>query len=1301
MPKSTSTFIKSKMNKDTDSRILPPGEYRDAQNVSISKSEGSDVGALENVLGNRALVNINDLLSGVKNLEVIGHLMDLDNNRVLMMLTNYNDSSADQLSNFAPTESGHYIYSYNVLNGTTTQLVKGNFLNFSKTHPIYGINLLEDLLFWTDDRNQPRKINVELAIASPATSTNPYYTTEDQISVAKYYPYNPLRMYKALGPFSPTGHSGGLPVSGVTIYSGGVLRVGDIITLSDGSVTAQTTIETAAAVGANGEQAITWGPGTISIASGPPIPTFTFYRTGMEDASSNYLPQNVNTTLTNNPLGPLGTINPNWPGDKEFLKDKFVRFSYRYKFDDGEYSLIAPFTQPAFIPKQDGYFMATHDRELENFDENQAYVTTIVDFMENKVNNIHIELDTPANVKNLNNEYKITEIQILYKQSDENNIRILDTISYTDPEIAEHQGNLTYPITLSNAGTNYTSGATFTVTGGTGVGLTGTVTTAGPPGPVTAVTISNEGRGYVDGDIVTLVSAGSGNDATLTLAFNREAIYNYNYQSRKPILSLPADQTTRVSDIVPVRALAQSVAGNRIIYGNFLNKHTSPNNLNFACAASDRLQPWEANSIFSTVEYPNHSLKQNRTYQVGIVLADRYGRQSDVITSRIDNVIVGGFGGSTLYHDYRTSAENTTQDVLYWPGDSLKVKFDSPIPATIATPGYPGLYSATNPNGWYTYKVVVKQQEQEYYNVYLPSILQGNPFDTNDRNYVAYGALFSDNINKIPKDLNDVGPVQAKFRSSEQLWGRLENFIWTNSAGPPFNSASQTRQYYPELLSDQSIQVGTMDDLEVGVRGKIRAAHMNTTTISDPIIRVTSYNSKIQIGMGITSTNIKADSITLGHTTTVLYPGSGYSIGGALATTTDGSGAGLTITITAVDGDGAITDFNTNAGTGPTGYEAGDVVKISGGNNDALFIIDTERIINYEEFLEQANDEVKARITIGNGVNMTAYQGLEIDPQGETPDGTTKGTFFNEKNNPFVAKFRTKKPIGLPYTGSNRKYYNRLSVYETKPTFSNIDIFWETSAAGLISDLNTDVNDPGYRIPSTIIDASGVPNVVFDFNENDTSGTYITTNGFKIKDASGADITSDISVILANVYSGGNEITKQFTIEPQGSGQFKLKTTTTFVADADPKLNKYTFNIEVSESSGSNTYIYPLYLDTTISNTAPTITPVAPATCGGTLAGSISGAADTKIATFNGVNGSASTILNTQDLVWSIRNDDADATPYTGTDFELRDPTTPTAGQKELWVNSGTPAQIDTTLKIRTMDGPGAYVDCALTFTIT
>ena len=96
--------------------------------------------------------------------------------------------------------------------------------------------------------------------------------------------------------------------------------------------------------------------------------------------------------------------------------------------------------------------------------------------------------------------------------------------------------------------------------------------------------------------------------------------------------------------------------------------------------------------------------------------------------------------------------------MLDWFGESFKIRFISPIPTTIATPGYPGLYSSTNPTGWYSYKVVVKQQQQEYYNVYLPSLLSGFPFNTNERNYTAHVALYSDNINKVPKDLADVGP---------------------------------------------------------------------------------------------------------------------------------------------------------------------------------------------------------------------------------------------------------------------------------------------------------------------------------------------------------------------------------------------------------------------------------------------------------------------------------------------------------------------------------------------------------------
>ena len=52
------TFIKAKMNKDLDDRLIPKGEYRDALNIGISQTEGSDVGALQVVLGNLKLADI-------------------------------------------------------------------------------------------------------------------------------------------------------------------------------------------------------------------------------------------------------------------------------------------------------------------------------------------------------------------------------------------------------------------------------------------------------------------------------------------------------------------------------------------------------------------------------------------------------------------------------------------------------------------------------------------------------------------------------------------------------------------------------------------------------------------------------------------------------------------------------------------------------------------------------------------------------------------------------------------------------------------------------------------------------------------------------------------------------------------------------------------------------------------------------------------------------------------------------------------------------------------------------------------
>jgi len=46
------SFVAGKMNKDLDERLVPQGEYRDAMNIEVSTSEGSDVGTVQAVMGN-------------------------------------------------------------------------------------------------------------------------------------------------------------------------------------------------------------------------------------------------------------------------------------------------------------------------------------------------------------------------------------------------------------------------------------------------------------------------------------------------------------------------------------------------------------------------------------------------------------------------------------------------------------------------------------------------------------------------------------------------------------------------------------------------------------------------------------------------------------------------------------------------------------------------------------------------------------------------------------------------------------------------------------------------------------------------------------------------------------------------------------------------------------------------------------------------------------------------------------------------------------------------------------------------
>jgi hypothetical protein len=474
MPEMKRTFNVGKMNRDLDDRIVPPGEYREALNINIGQSEGSDVGAVENLLGNELVAQSG--LSG--NAKCIGSFGDGGSEKIYYFVTTnsiYNETNT----------GNHGIYEYDQKTKQLTALVVSQQLNFHTSYSITGINLVDDLLFWTDNRNYPRKINVVTA----RNNTTYYATTGDidnLISVCKFAPYE-----------SPT--------------------------------LVATTREA-----------------TIS---------------------------------------------------STFMEDKLIRFSYRWKFEDNEYSTLAPFSPIVFSRLNE---IDSISSSLSNFGEIETFV--------NAINQVQLSVPTPTG-------YGIKNVELIYKESGSGTLYVVD-----------------------------------------------------------------------DQDVTT------------------EPFINFTYASTDPFRTLPGDQLTRVYDAVPRKAKSQEVGGGRLVYGNFLQNYNIPS---IAFSVERTGETSARNSVLE-----NQSVKSRRTYQVGIVLADKFGRQSPVIlsSSGVDTVFIdpntGNADSTTAFNALRLTFADVTQ-----------------IPA------------------WaYSYRVVVKQREQEYYN-WISTVDSVNVVNR-----------LGDSINKIPRD---------------------------------------------------------------------------------------------------------------------------------------------------------------------------------------------------------------------------------------------------------------------------------------------------------------------------------------------------------------------------------------------------------------------------------------------------------------------------------------------------------------------------------------------------------------------
>ena len=85
MPEIKHNFTGGKMNKDHDERIVKNGEYRDAMNIQVSTSEDSDVGTVQNLLGN-SLVSGQDFISS--NATCVGSISNESEDKLYYFITN-------------------------------------------------------------------------------------------------------------------------------------------------------------------------------------------------------------------------------------------------------------------------------------------------------------------------------------------------------------------------------------------------------------------------------------------------------------------------------------------------------------------------------------------------------------------------------------------------------------------------------------------------------------------------------------------------------------------------------------------------------------------------------------------------------------------------------------------------------------------------------------------------------------------------------------------------------------------------------------------------------------------------------------------------------------------------------------------------------------------------------------------------------------------------------------------------------------------------------------------------------------
>ena len=298
----------------------------------------------------------------------------------------------------------------------------------------------------------------------------------------------------------------------------------------------------------------------------------------------------------------------------------FPYFSYRWRYEDGQYSPYAPFSKVNFFPK---------DPDVEDFFK-KGHNTSMSNTVET-INLNGIDKGGPD----------VVAVDILYTESISSTVYILKTVEVPKAE--------------------------------------------------------------------------RGNGSPINLQINKRSFST----------ALPNDQLSRAYDNVPLKAKSQEFTANRLMYGNYTHQFDMP----------------ELKITLGTDSLPDPlngpHLKNNRTYNVGVVYVDKFGRYGNLITQEASSITGQG---SSIKTDFTTEFRNR-----------LTAKISSKAP-----------------NWAKYYRYFIKDVSGEHFNLSAFNVYNdGNHEDNNSDN--VYLQFNSSDRNKITDDTILI-PRRYNFESSENIF---------------------------------------------------------------------------------------------------------------------------------------------------------------------------------------------------------------------------------------------------------------------------------------------------------------------------------------------------------------------------------------------------------------------------------------------------------------------------------------------------------------------------------------------------